>query len=409
MPKSLINVGVLRGGPTSEYDVSLRTGQHILNLLNKEPLSNSYKGIDILIDRDGVWHIDGAPISPELAVRKVDVMFNATKGGFEKGQPLQRILESFSMPFVGTNTFGAAVAGNKRMAKEHFKTHGIKTPYFKELNLAPEHDLHPIAVDLFRSFPMPVVVKPVGQGSSLGVSFASNFDELLKALDHARGFSNEVLVEEYLTGKEIISGFIDDFRGQDLYHLFPVEVRPHTETNVPAATIENVGTNIDGTPREVLSDVVADAQSADVTVDDLSEGEKEMVAGINDKNMETPAPVASNVDDVSISPKKPKHSIFNWVAKHAGLYDHISPANLTGTEKQIIQDAMKKIRDTLGLRHFATADFIVHPKRGVYLLEINTDPSLHEHAPIYKALDAAGVKHHEFLDHILKLALGGKK
>ena len=91
------------------------------------------------------------------------------------------------------------------------------------------------------------------------------------------------------------------------------------------------------------------------------------------------------------------------------MYDHTSPANITSDEKKIIEEAVAKVRETLGLRHFATADFIVHPKRGVYLLEVNTDPSLHEHSPVYKALDAGGIKHHEFLDHILRLALQSKK
>jgi D-alanine-D-alanine ligase-like ATP-grasp enzyme len=116
-----------------------------------------------------------------------------------------------------------------------------------------------------------------------------------------------------------------------------------------------------------------------------------------------------STEPLSVAPKKSKHSIFNWIAKHAGLYDHTAPANITKDEKKIIEDAVAKIRETLGLRHFATADFIVHPKRGVYLLEVNTDPSLHEHSPVYKSLDAGGIKHHEFLDHVLRLALQSKK
>jgi D-alanine-D-alanine ligase-like ATP-grasp enzyme len=401
---TLINVGVLRGGPTSEYDISLRSGQHILNLLNSEPLNSTYKGIDILIDKDNVWHIHGRPETPESALRKVDVIFNATKGNFEKGEPLQRILETFSMPFVGTKTFGSALSKNKKLAKDQFKKQGIKTPYYKELSLPLDSDVNPVALDLFRSFPMPVIVKPIGQGSSLGVSFASNFDELIEALKHARGFSQEILVEEYLTGKEIISGFIDDFRGQDLYHLFPVEVKPHLETlgvkTDISGSFENSG-SIEKNSGELnkfaesiepikLSDEQADMKTLETSVEDLSPEEQVIAQKL--KNI-----------------KKPRHSIFSWIAKHAGLYDHTAPANITADEKKIIQDAMQKIRETLGLRHFATADFIVHPKRGVYLLEINTDPSMHEYSPIYKALDAGGIKHHEFLDHVLRLALEGKK
>lgn len=440
---SLINVGVLRGGPTDEYDVSLKTGQHILNMLKAEPLSKTYKGTDIFIDKEGVWHVDGVAQSPEQVLRTIDVIFNATKGNFDKGTPLHSILESFAVPFVGTKGYASALTQNKPLAKKHFKEQGIKTPYFRELNLSQDKDLHPVALDVFRSFPMPVIVKPVGKGSSLGVSFASNFDELIEALEHARGFSDEVIVEEYLTGKEIISGFIDDFRGQNLYHMFPVEVKPHerTQESSLASSVEGlmgqngyttVGGNqvstdslkiFDGV-KPSMSDLAADEKSVETSMEDLSPEEQEIAEKIRVSASQMSDSQISDVQNAESTSgamesiplfnnpmlqKKPRHSIFNWIAKHAGLYDHTSPANITRDEKKIIEDAVRKIRETLGLRHFATADFIVHPKRGVYLLEINTDPSLHEHSPVYKALDAGGIKHHEFLDHVLKLALGSKK
>lgn len=421
MHMSLINVGVLRGGPTAEYDVSLKTGQYILNMLKTEPLCEQYKGIDVLIDKEGAWHLDGVVQTPEVILRTIDVIFNATKGNFEKGQPLHRVLESFAVPFVGTKGYASSVTKNKPLSKKHFIDQGIKTPYYRELNLPLEKDLQPVALDLFRSFPMPVIVKPAGKGSSLGVSFASNFDELLEALEHARGFSDEVLVEEYLTGKEIISGFIDDFRGQNLYHLFPVEAKPHVSTQT--SSMSAISSSV--LPAPSMMDIQEDEKTAETTVADLSPEEQEIASRIDEQKAVTQSTglgfdggqgigeISTEFNTIAIPQlnvsKKPRHSIFNWIAKHAGLYDHTAPANITNDEKKIIEDAVKKIRETLGLRHFATADFIVHPKRGVFLLEINTDPSLHEHSPVYKALDAGGIKHHEFLDHVLRLALKSKK
>ena len=417
---SLITVGVLRGGPTSEYDVSLKTGQYVLHMLSSEPLSTQYKGVDIFIDKEGVWHIDGIPAKPEQVMQRVDVLFNATKGSFEKGEPLHRILNAFKIPCTGTHGFASTVASHKSLSKKHFKEHGIKTPYYKELKLSHDQDIQPVALDLFRSFPMPVIVKPVGQGSSLGVSFASNFDELLEALKHARAYSEEVLVEEYLTGKEIISGFIDDFRGKDLYHMFPVEVKPHTDSL--SSVLENPTTRDSVTSnrtsleaiRPSLSDIKADMSTTETTLEQLSPEEQDIAKKLIEQKAEetnTRLELAGlGTDEMTqMLPKKRRHSIFNWIAKHAGLYDHTAPAQITQDEKKIIEEAVQKIKHTLGLRHYATADFIVHPKRGVYLLEINTDPSLHEHSPIYKSLEAGGVKHHEFLDHILRLALGQKK
>lgn len=375
---SIVKVGVLRGGPSQEYEVSLKNGQHILDMLNSEPLCRGYKGIDIFIDKRGIWHIDGAPQSQAAALQKVDVIFNATKGSFEKdgvqnggdgnGGKLQRILETFSMPFVGTTSYGSAIALNKGLAKEHFKKHGIKTPYYKEFNVAHDENVEPIARDLFRSFPMPVVVKPRGLGSSLGVSYASNMIQLEEAIKHAREFSNDILVEEYLTGKEIISGFIDDFRGQEVYPIFPVEVKPHVRRGE------------DGKSEE------GEAGSGNI-----GEAEKPL-AGEMPRNAQN----------------KVHKGIFDWSSKQAGTYDHHSPAHLTESEKRQIEQAVLSGRNALGLRHFATADFIVHPRRGVYLLEINTEPSLHEHSAIYRALEAGGIKKHELIEHLIKLALGGK-
>ncbi len=327
---SQIKVGVLRGGPSSEYDVSMKTGKHILGLLKHPDLAKVYSATDILIDKKGVWHVNGVPTEPYDAVKHVDLVFNALHGEYGEDGKVQHLLEAFAIPFTGSRSFTSSIAMNKSMAKEHFKAHGIKTPYHKDLQVGKTDDLEPIAHNLFRNFPMPVVVKPRGLGSSLGVSQASNFEELLKALDHARLFSNDIIVEEYISGKEIISGVIDDFRGVHPYTLMPVEVRH----------------------------------------------------------------------------KDPKQKIFDWASKYSGDVEYKTPAVLTHSERQQIDDALKTIHQVLGLRHYATADFIVTPKRGVYLLEVNTQPGIHEHAPLVHSLKAAAIHEFEFLKHLLKLALG---
>ncbi len=388
---ALIRVGILRGGVSKEYEMSLRVGQHILNLLAKEPLSKKYKGVDVLIDRTGEWHIDGIPQSPEVALRKVDVVFSTLRGEFGEDGKLQQMLDQFSKPFVGSKAYSSALTQNKALAKNHFKQNGIKTPYFKELHLEHGENVDPLAHDLFRSFPMPVVVKPKGHGSSLGVSFASNVKELIDALKHAQGYSNEIVVEEYLTGKEIISGFIEDFRGSDLYHMFPVEIKPHVNnlTYTSSDQIGDLQNDVQteaGAPKQ-QSEIAEDFASVNTTVEDLSPAEKELISA-----------------GQTVTPK-PKHAIFDWAAKYSGAYDHKAPANLTEQEKNTIKQAMETVQRAFGLRHFATADFIVHPRRGVYLLEINAHPHLHEHSPIFKSLDASGIKHHEFLEHLLRLAL----
>lgn len=335
---SHIRVGVLRGGKSSQYDLSLKSGKRVLDLLKHEDLAKQYVPVDIFIDKQGTWHIDGVPHTPSSALKKVDLIFNALHGEFGEDGKIQKMLETFSMPFTGSNALTSAMAMNKALAKQQFKAQGIKTPYHKEIFVDKTENIEPLAYDLFRSFPMPVVVKPRSMGGSLGVTHATNFAELIEAIDHARQYSNDIIVEEYISGKEIISGVVQDFRGQDMYTLMPVEVRSHL------------------TPHG-----------------ELKEGKKK--------------------------------GIFDYISKHSGVFHHKVPAELTQEEKEQIDAILKRVAPTLGVNHYASADFIVSPKRGVYLLEVNTQPSLSEHSPFLHSLEAAGVKAHEFLRHLLDLAL----
>jgi D-alanine-D-alanine ligase len=339
---AIIKVGILRGGNSSEYEVSLKTGKRIIDLLRSSDMSQLYTPVDIFIDKKGEWHIDGIPLKPEAALKKVDVIFNALHGENGEDGKIQKILQAFSIPFTGSNSLTSAVAMNKSMAKEQFKAHGIKTPYYKDLFVNKTDNLEPLAHDLFRSFPMPVVVKPRGLGSSIGVTHATNFQELLEAIDHARQFSPEIVVEEFISGKEIISGTLEDFRGNDIYTLMPVEVKHHLDPQ-----------------------------------GEHKEGRQ----------------------------KGKKDHIFDYATKQSGLFHHQVPAQLTSEEKAQINDILRRVHTGMGIDHYSSADFIVSPTRGVYLIEINTQPGLGEHSPFLKSLEAAGVKAHEFLKHMLNLAM----
>jgi D-alanine-D-alanine ligase len=333
---AIIKVGVLRGGPSSEYEQSLKTGKKVLDLLRHPDISSVYQGIDILVDKKGVWHVDGSPKEPYEAIKNLDVVFNALHGDYGEDGKLQHMLEAFAIPFTGSRAMTSAISMNKSMAKDHFKMQGIKTPYHKELQLGKVEPVEEKALDLFRSFPMPVVVKPRGLGGSIGVTHASNFNELVQSLEYARLFSPEIIVEEYITGKEIVSGMIEDFRGTHPYVLMPVEV-------------------------------------------DKEKQRQDAGGSYNSKKIKNP----------NASP------------------EHRTPAALTDNEKKIIKEAIEKIQNSLDLKHYATADFIVSPRRGVYLIEVDTSPYIGDHGPLIHALKAAGIKEHDFIDHILKLALRG--
>jgi len=221
---SKIKVGVLRGGPSREHEISLKSGQTVL-----KNMPENYFPIDIFIDKEGVWHVHGIPRAPEKILRKVDVCFNALHGEYGEDGQAQHFLDLFSMPYTGSGRLASAFAMHKGHSKKILSRHGIKSPYGKILR-KEETSSEKIA-ELFRTFPNPSVIKPVALGSSIGVSVAKNFSEFEKALEIAFAHSPFVMIEEYISGREATCGIIDSFRGEENYALLPVEIIPPSSSD----------------------------------------------------------------------------------------------------------------------------------------------------------------------------------
>lgn len=211
-------VAIVRGGPSSEYDVSLKTGAAVLGALDKD----KYEPRDIFISRAGAWHLHGVEVAPERALHGTDIVFNAMHGEFGEDGQVQRVLEQLGVPYTGSGAFASATAYNKHLTKEQAKKLGIKTPYGVMVKNIGGIDM--LTHSLFRTFPHPAIIKPVTGGSSLGTSLAHNFAELQQGLETAFSFSPEVLVEEFIKGREATVGVIDNFRNEEVYALLPTEI-----------------------------------------------------------------------------------------------------------------------------------------------------------------------------------------
>lgn len=314
-------VGVLRGGPSSEYEVSLKTGKSVI-----ANLTDRYEVLDILISKDGIWHYQGIPVKPENIFKKVDVIFNALHGAYGEDGTVQKLLDLFKVPYTGSTALASAVGMNKLLSKKIFKSHNLKTPLhttFSRDGVSPEE-----ISKLFKSFPMPVVVKPVSGGSSVGTSIAKTLSDLEKAIGEAFTYADQILIEEFISGKEATCGVIDNFRGQKIYSLLPVEIKK---------------------------------------------------------------PIGSE--------------FFDYQAKYGGQSREICPGNFAEAEKKIIQEMAIKAHQALGLRHYSRSDFIINPRRGVYILETNTLPGLTNESLLPKSLQAIGFSLPQFLDHLINQAL----
>ncbi len=212
-----IHVGVLRGGPSSEFEVSLKTGASVL-----KHLPEKYQAHDIFIDKQGVWHIHGVPRSPDRILRKLDVVFNALHGEFGEDGGVQKILEHFNIPFTGSKAFSSALAMNKVTAKKIFQKAGLQTPRFQVL--LKEGQTKEKLFDIYNTLSYKVIVKPISKGSSVGVSLVHDFSSFARALDEVFISDESALVEEYITGRESTCGVVEAFRNMSVYPLLPIEI-----------------------------------------------------------------------------------------------------------------------------------------------------------------------------------------
>lgn len=243
-------VGVLRGGPSNEYDVSLKSGAHVLSALNRE----TYDPKDIFIDRSGVWHLQGIAMEPERALRSIDVAFNAMHGEYGEDGEVQRLLEALNVPYTGSNATSSALAFNKHRTKQVASKLGIKTAHGALIDREKITDMEKTALAIFRSLPHPLIVKPVIGGSSVGMTLVNNYHALEYALERGFAVSPQVLVEEYIPGKEATVGVIDHFRGEEVYALMPIEIIPPPESSFFDYDAKYSGASIERVPGNFTHD-----------------------------------------------------------------------------------------------------------------------------------------------------------
>ncbi|HEU0081047.1 MAG TPA: D-alanine--D-alanine ligase [Candidatus Paceibacterota bacterium] len=220
-----IRVAVLRGGPSSEYEVSLKSGEAVL-----KHLPSKYEGIDVFISREGVWHVHGIEKKPADALKHVDVAFLALHGQFGEDGKVQRILEHLGIPYTGSASFPSAVAMNKHLAKGALKGLKDKIKMAAHRIFTRDEIKEKGAHEIFRLIPHPSIVKPAAAGSSVGVTVVRDFFNLQTALDEALKHSDAVIVEELVEGREATVAVVDGFRGEESYALPPVEIIPRKES-----------------------------------------------------------------------------------------------------------------------------------------------------------------------------------
>jgi D-alanine-D-alanine ligase len=196
-------VGVVMGGPSAEREVSLRSGRGVFDALKQK----GYEAVAI----DWQGHTDD--LSTRLRKERVDVAWIALHGTYGEDGCVQGLLECMGLPYTGSGVLASALAMDKVATRRIFDQESIESPRWRRY--------HGPADAARVGFPM--VVKPSCEGSSVGVSIVKTDAQLPAALAMAEQLHGVVLLEEYVKGREINVGVLDDEA------LGEVEIRPATE------------------------------------------------------------------------------------------------------------------------------------------------------------------------------------
>ena len=149
--------------------------------------------------------------------QKADVVFMALHGANGEDGKVQAAFDLFGIPYTGTGYLSSAVAMDKGLTKQFFETHGVPVP--KGISLMKNQAF----VSLEKSgLEFPVVVKPCCGGSSVGVFIAGNQEEYEAALQAAFAYEDELIVEEYVKGREFSVGVVDG-KAYPIIEIAPIE------------------------------------------------------------------------------------------------------------------------------------------------------------------------------------------
>jgi len=184
------HVAVLAGGPSCEREVSLVSGKAVCDALNR-------KGFHAFMVDPARGFID------ELKAERTEFVFIALHGTFGEDGTVQRMLDNASIPYTGTDAVSSELAFDKTLAQALFKKNGI---------LVPDHRIYRNSERAQVRAPVyfPAIVKPARSGSSMGITIVQDKDAYREACKLAFRFSDEIIVEEYIRGRELTVGILGD-------------------------------------------------------------------------------------------------------------------------------------------------------------------------------------------------------
>lgn len=202
-------IAVLCGGMSSEREVSLRSGKNCYEALLRLGFKNT-----LLIDVD-------ENITEKLKSINIEYAYNALHGKYGEDGCIQGLLEILKIPYTGCGVMASAVCMNKEYTKKILSTADI--PLIKSVFIRKNENI----LETVKNLKYPMMVKPVSEGSSFGMSKVENEVQLLKAVEEAQKYNPDVLIEEYLVGICATVGVLEN--NGEIFATEILELRPKNE------------------------------------------------------------------------------------------------------------------------------------------------------------------------------------
>jgi D-alanine-D-alanine ligase len=202
-----INLALLSGGISSEREVSLNSGNQVYDALDKEKYN--------------IIRYDPKMDLPRLMdeASQIDAALIILHGPYGEDGTIQGLLELLDIPYQGSGVLGSAVAMNKLSTKQLYENVGLPIPPYLVLERGDKLD----SADCAERLGLPIVVKPLEAGSSVGMSIVKNEPFLAAAADKAFEHGEAILVEAYINGVELTAGVVGN---KDLQALPLIEIIP---------------------------------------------------------------------------------------------------------------------------------------------------------------------------------------
>lgn len=261
-----LNVAVLMGGPSSEHEVSLATGDAVLKHLDPE----KYEVKPVTIAKENSLQVQKSKVESLLdlglldlrLLTIVDVVFIAMHGEFGEDGRLQGLLEFFDIPYTGSGVLASSLAMNKVKSLELFRLHGLLVPPYTHFTRWEWEQNQNVILDfVVQALQTPWVVKPADRGSSVGVSIANAEDGLIFAINQAFDYSDHVIVQEHIPGHEVTCAILHDDPRCEPLALPPTQIIPKTKAFFDYFSKYTPGATEELTPPQLPSQVIPRIQA----------------------------------------------------------------------------------------------------------------------------------------------------